>query len=225
LPAADYPAESVLPGILGKRKVNRGFEGAALSSDEKTVYAVLQSPLLIPDRATGDTSRITRVLALDVATERIVAEYAYRFDQASGYGASAVPADMKLSAVVALNPTTLLILERTDQVAKLYMVDLETATNLLGSPWDDAGTTPSLEALDEPSAAGVIVLPKTLVLDLSTLAGMPEKIEGLAVVDKSTIAIANDNDFDFTGFDEPGMAIPAGVKNQLLVISLANPLP
>ncbi|HVH91368.1 MAG TPA: esterase-like activity of phytase family protein, partial [Candidatus Acidoferrum sp.] len=54
LEGTDYPVAKVLPPIYGKRKINRGFEGIALSGDEKTLYMVLQSPLLNPDRKTGE---------------------------------------------------------------------------------------------------------------------------------------------------------------------------
>ena len=51
LPGADYPIVEALPAVYGKRKINRGFEGLALSPDEKTLFLVLQSPLLNPDAA------------------------------------------------------------------------------------------------------------------------------------------------------------------------------
>ena len=86
-----------------------------------------------------------------------------------------------------------MILERTDLVAKLYTVDMSRAINILGTKWNDPKTLPTLEALADPSNAEVRVLPKTLVLDLSSLSGVPEKIEGLSVLDQNTIAIANDN--------------------------------
>jgi len=66
LEGTDYPVAKVFPSIYGKRKINRGFEGIALSVDEKTLYMVLQSPLLNPDRKTGDASRNTRVLVFDI---------------------------------------------------------------------------------------------------------------------------------------------------------------
>jgi Esterase-like activity of phytase len=52
------------------------------------------------------------------------------------------------------------------------------------------------EVLADPATSEVRVLPKTLVLDLSAIKGMPEKIEGIALLDQNTLAIANDNDFD-----------------------------
>ena len=221
----DYPVVNALPAIYGKRKINRGFEGLALSNDEKTLYVALQSPLLNPDRKTGEASRNTRVLVFDIATEKVTAEYAYRFDESSKFDPNAANKsdDMKLSGVAFLNPNTLLVLERTDLVAKLYSVDMSKATNILNARWDGA----TLEVLDDPASAQVRVLPKSLVSDLSSLYGMPEKIEGIAWLDRHTIAVANDNDFDSedSQYDAEANAVGKGKKTQILVISLSKPLP
>ena len=228
LEGTDYPVAQALPAIYGKRKINRGFEGIALSADEKMLYLVLQSPLLNPDRKTGDVSRNTRLLVFDIASERVTAEYVYRFDVSKEFDPNPknTPDEMKLSGVVALSPTTLLVLERTDLVAKLYSVDISQATNILNTKWDDPKTAPTLEALADPTAAEVRALAKTLVLDLSSLDGMPEKIEGVALLDRNTIAVANDNDFDSeeSQYDAAGNNIGKGKKSQILIISLAKPL-
>ena len=135
LPGADYPVVEALPAVYGKRKINRGFEGLAVSPDEKTLFVVLQSPLLNPDTATGNPSRMSRILAFDVATEKPTAEYVYRFDAVGDFDLTAnrSATEMKLSAVVALSADSLLILERTDWVAKIYRADLSQATNILGT--------------------------------------------------------------------------------------------
>jgi hypothetical protein len=224
--AADYEVAGALPAIYNTRKINRGFEGLALSADETTLYAILQSPLLNPDAATGNASRNTRIIVFDIASETVTAEYVYQFDDAVEFGgADMTPAEMKLSAAVAVNPTTLLIDERTDWAAKLYLVDLSAATNILGSAWNDPATTPSLEASDDLAAAGVTPLPKTLVLDVTPLIAGIGKLEGLAILDASTIVLANDNDFNIGDFDADGNNIPEGVQSQLLTIKLPTPLP
>jgi len=69
LEGTDYPVANVLPTIYGKTKINRGFEGLALGNDEKTLFIVLQSPLLNPDTETGNASRSTRVLVFDIVSE------------------------------------------------------------------------------------------------------------------------------------------------------------
>jgi hypothetical protein len=230
LSGADYPVAAVLPAIYAKRKINRGFEGLALSRDEKTLYAVLQSPLLNPDKKTGDASRNTRLIVFDIQSETVTAEYVYRFDVAEEFDPDpkTKPDEMKLSAVVFLNSTTLLILERTDWAAKLYSVDLSQATNILDTKWDDPKITPALEALADPEPAEVRVLPKSLVLDLRQFKEMPEKIEGVALYDRNTIAVSNDNDFDSeeSRYDADGNNIGKGKKSQILLISLdKSPIP
>ena len=78
-----------VPEIYGlKRKLNRGFEGLAISPDDKTLYIALQSPLVNPTTAAGNAARNTRILAFDIRREEIVGEYVYRF-QLTGLG----PAD------------------------------------------------------------------------------------------------------------------------------------
>lgn len=226
LTGTDYPVASTLPAIFGKRKSNRGFEGIAMNRDQDTLYLVLQSPLLNPNKTVGNASRNTRVLVFNIPTETVTAEFVYRFEDVRDFtsGTKTDPAEMKLSAVAHFNPTTLIVDERTDQIAKLYSVDLNKATNILGSKWDDPATSPSLEALTDPAASGVKVLPKTLVVDLSTLSGMPNKIEGVAVLDSFTIAVSNDNDFDCCTFDAAGNNVGKGVKSKILVVGLDNPV-
>jgi hypothetical protein len=65
-----------------------------------------------------------------------------------------------------------------------------------------------------------------MMLDLSSIEGMPEKIEGIAVLDQSTIVVANDNDFDSeeSKYDAQGNNVGKGKKTQILVISLDKPL-
>ena len=227
LPGTDYPVATGLPAIHAKRKINRGYEGIAISADERTLYIALQSPLLNPNAATGNASRVTRIVAFDIASEKAVAEYAYRFDLAtSGYGSKQTPDEMKLSGIVVTGPTTMLILERTDEVAKIYAVDTRGATNLLGSKWNDLATTPTLESNADPAALGVTALLKTLVVDLSTLQGVPGKVEGIAIVNDTTIAIANDNDFDIGKLDAAGNLIaPGATKSQLLLVQVQSLLP
>jgi hypothetical protein len=227
LTGTDYPVVEALPAIYGKRKVNRGFEGLAVSPDEKTLYLVLQSPLLNPDALAGNPSRMTRVLAFDIASEKPSAEYVYRFDAVGDFDLTAnrPPTEMKLSSAVATGPKTLLIDERTDWTAKVYSVDLSQADNILGTKWDDPATIPSLETSNNPASIGVKVLPKTLVIDLHEIDGMPDKIEGITLLDKSTLVVANDNDFDIGIFDADGNNVGGGAKSRIVTIALTTPVP
>lgn len=222
--AASYDVVDSLPAVYASRRGNRGFEGLALSTDEKTLYAVLQSPLRNPDKDTGDKSANTRILAFDIATEKVVGEYVYPFEDPSAFGADVKAGDRKLSGVIAVDADTLLVLERTDDVALVFRAELADATNIAGSAWDDAATTPSLEGTADLAAAKVVPVAKTLVVDLSTLEGTPKKIEGIALLDNQTLAIANDNDFDIGTFDADGHNQGEGLVSQILVMKLAAPL-
>ena len=88
----------------------------------------------------------------------------------------------------------------------------------LAHPRSDRKTSP---------AAGITPLPKTLLVDLDALAGMPDKIEGVSGLDATTVAVANDNDFDSeeSKYDEQGNNIGKGKVSQILVIALDKPLP
>ena len=106
-------------------------------------------------------------------------------------------------------------------------MDLSKATNILNSKWDNPQTTPSLEALADPATTELQVLPKSLVVDLKQFSEMPEKIEGFALIDRNTIAVSNDNDFDGeeSKYDAQGNNVGKGKKSQILIISLGKPLP
>ena len=222
---AGYPVEPCLPAVLAWRKKNRGFESLAFSRDGKTLYTALQSPLSNPNKRTGEHSRNVRLLAFDIDGQKPSAEYVYQLEHYRGFGPDAeAEEDIKVSGLTMVGDTTMLVLERTDAVARLYQVDLAKATNILDSRWDKPSTSPTLESLDDPSSKGVIPLPKKLVVDLAQLRNLPRKIEGIALIDSQTLAVTNDNDFDLGRFDSEGSNHGNGVKNFISVIRLKSPL-
>lgn len=224
LPGAGYPVVEALPAVLATRDGNRGFESLALSPDARTLYAAVQSPLANPDGDAAETSRSVRVLALDTATGEPTAQYVYRMEDVAGFDPAAEgdQSEMKISGLAWYGPDQLLVDERTDDVARLYVVALSGATNILGGVLDDPAHTPGLEAADP---AGVTPLAKTLLLDVTAaVPGAPRKIEGIAVRDPSTVVLANDNDFDMRdgpeAFDAQGMLRDTGIPSRLLVVRL-----
>ena len=75
---------------------------------------------------------------------------------------------------------------------------------------------------------GVTPLAKTLLLDVTAaVPNAPRKVEGLAVRDPATVAIADDDDFgmreDADAFDAAGRQRPTGVPSRLLVLRLPAP--
>ncbi len=225
-----------IPKIYGqKRKLNRGFEGLTLSPDSKTLYIALQSPLNNPTTAAGNNARNTRILAFDIATEQVVGEYVYRFQPAGEFpappGLAANRArDMKVSALSMLDQRRMLVLERTDFIAKVYLVDLQGATDILHTQWDDVDTSPTLEELVSDGtleAAGITALPKTLVATFDSTQGYPQKIEGMIAIDGNTLVIANDNDFGvgaFTGGANCALTTDNGFESLIHVVTLPTPI-
>ncbi|WP_030340124.1 esterase-like activity of phytase family protein [Streptomyces sp. NRRL S-1022] len=224
LTGADYPVVEALPAILLHRKTNRGFEGLALLPGGDLVMA-LQSPLSLPDADAGDASRTTRLLRFSPRLKAVTAEYAYRFDPVGVVDPGEDdPSELKISSVVAVGRDRLLVEERTDKAARLQLVRLRKTSDILGGPWDDDTTSPSLEQLGDPAAAGVPVLSKRLVVDLGEVAGVPGKIEGIARVDDDTLALVNDNDFGMTdgtgAFDAQGRLVDSGVRTTVTYVRL-----
>ncbi|MFD4578129.1 esterase-like activity of phytase family protein [Streptomyces sp. NPDC058417] len=228
LRGAGYRVVEALPEVLLHRKINRGFEGLALLPGGDLVLAV-QSPLSLPDQDAGEASRTVRLLRFDTAKRAVTAEYAYRFDPVEVVDPSEDDtSELKISSVVALGGERLLVEERTDKAARLHEVKLDRKANILGSRWDKEATSPSLEQLENPAASGVRVLPKKLVVDLGKVAGVPGKIEGVARVDRNTIALINDNDFGMTdgsgAFDAQGRLVDSGIETTVTYVRLPKSL-
>ncbi|MFG2352717.1 esterase-like activity of phytase family protein [Streptomyces sp. NPDC048521] len=228
LTGAGYPVVEALPSVLLHRRINRGFEGLAQLPDGDLVVA-LQSPLSLPDADAGDASRTTRLLRFSPRKKAVTAEYAYRFDPVDVVDPSEDdPSELKISSVVAVGGNRLLVQERTDKAARLQLVELGRRADILGGPWDDDATSPSLEQLDHPAAQGVPVPAKRLVADLGKVDGVPGKIEGVARVDRDTLALVNDNDFGMTdgagAFDAQGRLVDSGIRTTVTYVRLPKGL-
>ncbi|WP_406276901.1 esterase-like activity of phytase family protein [Streptomyces sp. NBC_00191] len=228
LTGADYPVVESLPGILLKRKTNRGFEGLTQLPGGDLVLAV-QSPLSLPDTAAGDKSRNARLLRFSPRKCAVTAEYAYRFDAVDVVDPGEDdPSELKISSVVAIGGDTLLVQERTDKTSRLHRVTLPHGAGILGGAWDNPATSPSYEQIEDPSAAGVPVLRKNLVADFTKVAGVPGKVEGVALVGRETLVLVNDNDFGMTdgpeAFDAQGRLVDSDIETTVTYVRLPKPL-
>lgn len=213
LKGAGYPIKAVLPVELLKRKPNRGFEGLAMSPDGRTVFAMMQSPLSNPDERAGEASRYIRLVAVEVAAEpKTAGMYVYETERYDAVGA-AEQDDIKIGDLAAIGATRLLVTERDSGPGgahrKVYLIDLSAATDLRGR-----SLRKPLETMSETdvSKASIALVAKQLLVDLAGLGFRHELVEGLAVVDETTIAVANDNNFDPT---EP---------SELMLVRLPAPL-
>lgn len=220
-----YPVRESLPSVFARRAQNRGIESLAVSADHRTLFAILQSPLGNPDSAAAKSSRITRVLKMDARSGAPIGEYALLLAEAAAYGASSQN-DIKVSAAIWLAEDRLLVVERTDETARVLEVDLRAATNILDSAWDDEERA-ALEALSPEALtrAGVIPSKSRLVADLGrVVADLPGKIEGMALADDHTLVFGNDNEFAFNGCDDARNAVPVNRPSELLFLRFGKPL-
>jgi hypothetical protein len=131
---------------------------------------------------------------------KVVGEYVYTPDDPASFrrDPSKRQNDPRISELMAIGTDRLVVLERTEQTTKLYEVQLDGATNIAGSRWDDIATSPSLEATNLPDAK-VTAVPKTLRLDTANLSDIVGKTEGMALLGDGSLLLINDDDFGILG--------------------------
>jgi leukotriene-A4 hydrolase len=215
LQTGTYKVFETLPKPLRFRQKNRGFEALAISRDGRRLYALVQSPLANPVAAANGQSRAIRLGVVDTATGRLVGGYVFMAETAETYGETR-QSEVKVGDAAWVNDDILLVVERSDRHARLYLLDLSRATNLLDDPMAQ-GREIEMASPADLTLRGIGFIKKTLVVDLNTLVpDLPEKIEGLAILDAHTVVVGNDNEFAARGKLE---------DSQLLYIHLPRALP
>lgn len=198
-----FAGSRILPAVLLHRRPNRGIEGLTVTPDQRHLVAALETPLDNPKTA-GRASRIARVVTYDIATGE-TRQYAYVLEKTG----------VTRNGMAAISNSQFLVLERDDKFPgdsadpstfkRIYRFDLSQATDLSDSADGPGGRLfdgKTLEELtpEELAANGIVPVAKTLVLDLLSpeLAYPHNKPEGLAMIDRYTIAVSNDDDFGIT---------------------------
>lgn len=199
------PTIEKLPAIALARKLNRGFEGLALSHDDETLFVAFQSPLSHPDRQAHDQGDIVRIWALDPATGAFRAQYAYPLDQPGLFqrDCAAGPvskSDVKVSELASLPDGSLLVLERVTLSTHIYRVRLE-SSNAVPRCFLDPEHRPTLEQLGQAGAmvACIPMLSKRLVLSTDDHPQICGDLEGMVVLDDGRMLLANDSDYGMEG--------------------------
>jgi alkaline phosphatase len=202
LPGANYVVSDILPPVFKQRRANRGFESIPMSSDGRTAYAILQSPmgstsLTSPYRE----SRLIRILRMDISDPlnlQVTGEFVLLMQPVSDYPTGNHQRDLKVSGAAWVAEDKLLIEEHTDvAAAKLVLVDLSGATDV--KDFASAAAVPLvLENVNtDLSALGITPAATSVILDLGQ--DLPEiterKLEGMTILNANEISISNDNDF------------------------------
>jgi hypothetical protein len=193
----EVPTYDVLPGVLAKRRNNRGLEGIAAASDG-ILYSVMQRPLNNPNRAAADANGNGRLLAINLNTllhggaAPLVKQYVYQMPANNG--------SVTLSDLFSTGPGRLLVPERgTD---KLFEINVAGATDI--TPLENAAgkliadPTKTLEQLNPAGLAtfGIVPVSKRVIIDsITAIDPLLEKVEGVCLVG-NTIVFTYDNDFN-----------------------------
>ena len=223
---AKYEPGKGLPALFAKRRANRGMEGMTLDASNDKLYAFLQSPLSDGTAMYSVTkkaeqverfARFTRWIEFDPTTGTSGKMYAYPLDAADYQDGRT--GNAKLGDMVALGGGKFLVIEQGAAPSgkvfnKLMLVELKSATDIAAAAFN--ATTSDLEkssmggvAVNGADWAAVTPLKKTLLLDLNAIGWAAEKAEGLTLIDESTIALANDNDFGLKtkAYDAAGVEV------------------
>jgi len=213
--------------VFKYRKNNRGFEGICIAPNGK-IYTIIQSPVLYPTKSIGEGTRIHRILEIDPVTN-ITRMFVYLNDGIIGVsGSNQIRLrDWKIGDMAAINDSTFLVLEAaargTSDIKRLYQININGATAVHSGLYGSV----TLEALVDSTgmaAYNLIAVRKTLVMDLLANAwpAAYDKAEGIAIINDSTLAICNDNDFGQTCPLENGIAISTTSLSHLITYRLSG---
>lgn len=193
LPAYYMPGAEGDSGIRG----NASFEGLSHTPDGKVLFAALESSLRQDGGpATLTEGSLTRVLAFDPQTARPVAEYAYRTAQVPRAAKGLWPADNGVSAILALDESRLIVVERSfaagyGNTIQVFEASLVGATDILGRE-RIAGT-----AVEPLAKTHLFTLEEgTLGLDVDNIESITF---GPTVDGRRTLVLASDNNFNPRG--------------------------
>lgn len=189
-----FAPESGLPALIAKRQANRGCEGLAYDASNKKLYAIVQSTLDI----SKNTALFTRLVEFDPVTEKTTKTIAYPINPAEWEEGKAGKA--KLGDLTSLGNGRFMTIEQGTFADgkvhnKLYVFDINNATDITAVK-SGSDELEKVKTQADLAKLGVITARKEAVLaDLKDYGWLMEKAEGLTIIDNSTLAVSNDNDF------------------------------
>jgi hypothetical protein len=199
--------------ITTGRQDNRGFEGLTISPDGKTLYAMLQDPLVNEgSNNDGRNSRNVRIVAFDAATGASTKQVIYQL-QTSTDSNVRQGRNLGISSLTAINDHEFLVIERDNQgigvdnpagnnaaTKQVFKIDITGATDVSNISLAGTDTLPNTVTPVSKSATPFLDIAAAL-----RAAGkpLPEKFEGLTIGPKLSdgsyaLIIGTDNDFSVT---------------------------
>ncbi len=206
--------DAEIDGNTSGRVANKGMEGLAISPDGRTLYGIMQSPLL---QDGGTKAATTRIVQLDLVSGR-THQYAYPL---TNVGSASKPKYTIVSEIAAINDHEFLVDERDGKglgdgssasFKHLMRIDLRNAqdvSQLSGADALAAAAVTKHDFLDLVAALGAHGLaPEAIPAKLEGIAFGPDVMRNGHRV--HTLFVANDNDFLPTVTDD---VYPQGADN------------
>ena len=189
-----------LPAVLAQGGANHALEDCAVTPDGTTLVGIMQSTLFNPSKKEIKNNQLVRIVTFDIKTGS-TKQYAYIQNKETD----------STCGITALSNTEFVVIERDGKFSGekeahkyLFKIDLKDATDITGeNPESKEGLLINGKTLEQCSTeeievAGIKPVKKEFLVDLVEY--LPnkyphDKLEGLWILDSSTIAVANDNDF------------------------------
>lgn len=221
-PARNFSAKSnSLPWSLRHRADNRGFEGVTVSGP--FVLAAMQSPLSADGGASGESGHgnpetpLHRIIRLN-RKSGMVEQFAYNHTPAS-VAAGSPHKDVKIGDLAAVDSSgeRFLILEHSKARKHIAVVEATISretTRLEDNLAYEAGKTPYT-----PVKTRVVADLAPLLANLE----LPEKAEGLTVIDDKTLLVVFDNDHCIEPILAKAVA-PKECENLAVTFNFAEPV-
>ncbi|MER7563146.1 esterase-like activity of phytase family protein [Streptomyces sp. NPDC097941] len=182
---------------FGPRR-NQTIEGVTFTPDGRRIVTAMEDPLYQDgDDPTPEHGALSRLTVHDTRTGQPSAQYAYPLEPLFATPPAGSTDTNGVSDIVALDRDRFLVLERAsiysdnDWKARIYLVDLHGATDVLGR-----------DSLTDPAARPVRPVRKTLVSDLSDVPGLPrvDNVEGITLGPRlpdgrRTVVLVSDDNF------------------------------
>lgn len=196
LASAPYPVAEVLPAVYRHRLPDMGLSALGLSPEGEELYALFERPLARPNVEAAHGSSHLRLLVLDPDRRRPTAEHVYVLDQPSDFGFES--GEPTIVAMLALSRGNLLVMERLGGTARIFLVELVLASNILGDEWDDPERSPSLETADLAQSS-VKPVSKSLVLQVTGENARGALLHGMALMGENTLVLGTASEWGLTG--------------------------
>lgn len=188
-----------MPIVFAKRRASRGMEGLTITPDGKKLVGIMQSTMHNPTNS-GLNSKTTRILVYEIATGKSN-QYIYRQDKNNNSN----------SGISCISDTTYLVLERDGDsqggtpaavYKRFYKININGATDISDATDGATGKLYNAKTIEqltdaELTTAGIAPVSKVLVSDLLTdIPFYPhDKLEGMSILNDSTLLVCNDDDF------------------------------